>query len=327
MTGALATGRGGHTMTLLPNGNVLVVGGNGNSAPLYLSSAEIYDSVTEKWRTTGSLSIARTGHTATLLPSGKVLVAGGNTGYTWDLDSAELYDPANGTWKAVGSLKVARSGHSAVLLPNGRLLIAGGSYGSSDFTAEFFDAGLGYADASRPQVAAIASPLKLGGSVVATGAPFRGTAEGSSGNTQDSPTDYPLVQLRHLESGETTLLLSSNWGANTFVSWPLWNFPPGFALVTVFINGIPSTSSIVNINVPVPTLTSLTGAKQVTGRFQFSFTNDAGALFGVLATTNLPEPQTNWTRLGGVVEITPGQFQFSDPQASRSRCYYCLFAP
>jgi len=27
---------------------------------------------------------------------------------------------------------------------------------------------------------------------------------------------------------------------------------------------------------------------------------------------------TNWTALGGVTEISPGQFQFTDPQATNS---------
>ena len=54
------------------------------------------------------------------------------------------------------------------------------------------------------------------------------------------------------------------------------------------------------------------------GAFQFGFTNSVGALFGVLATTNLSLPLTNWTALGGVAEISPGQFQFTDPQATNS---------
>ena len=39
-----------------------------------------------------------------------------------------------------------------------------------------------------------------------TGSQFRGISDGSSGNSQDSPTDYPLVQLRSIESGQTSFL-------------------------------------------------------------------------------------------------------------------------
>jgi hypothetical protein len=52
--------------------------------------------------------------------------------------------------------------------------------------------------------------------------------------------------------------------------------------------------------------------------FQFSFTNTVGAIFAVLATTNPALPSINWTVLGGVTEVSPGQFQFTDPQATNS---------
>src|ERR1019366_363070 len=103
------------------------------------------------------------------------------------------------------------------------------------------------------------SPLNLGSSLVVTGTQFRGVSEGSSGNSQDSSADYPLVQLRSLESGQTMFLSSTNWGTNSFISLPVWNFPPGYALATMFVNGIQSTSSIVNISVPIPATTTLTG--------------------------------------------------------------------
>jgi hypothetical protein len=52
--------------------------------------------------------------------------------------------------------------------------------------------------------------------------------------------------------------------------------------------------------------------------FQFSFTNNVGALFGVLAATNLSLPLSNWTTLGGAVEVSPGDFRFTDPDAINS---------
>jgi hypothetical protein len=37
---------------------------------------------------------------------------------------------------------------------------------------------------------------------------------------------------------------------------------------------------------------------------------------------------TNWTALGGVTEISPGQFQFTDPQATNNpRRFYNVRAP
>ena len=75
-TGSLATARVLHTATLLPNGKVLVAGGD-NCGDLALASAELYDPASGTWTATGSLVTARAFHTATLLPNGKVLAAGG----------------------------------------------------------------------------------------------------------------------------------------------------------------------------------------------------------------------------------------------------------
>ena len=61
---------------MLPNGKVLVAGGDNDSD--FLASAELYDPASGSWTATGSLNTARDHHTATLLPNGKVLVAGGS---------------------------------------------------------------------------------------------------------------------------------------------------------------------------------------------------------------------------------------------------------
>jgi hypothetical protein len=74
-TGSLNIGRVLHTATLLPNGKVLVAGGDNGGG--ILSSAELYDPASGTWSVTGSLNTARRSHTATLLPNGKVLVEGG----------------------------------------------------------------------------------------------------------------------------------------------------------------------------------------------------------------------------------------------------------
>ena len=57
-TGSLGTARYLHTATLLPNGKVLVAGGNNYSG--ILASAELYDRASGTWTATGSLATART---------------------------------------------------------------------------------------------------------------------------------------------------------------------------------------------------------------------------------------------------------------------------
>lgn len=49
-----------------------------------------------------------------------------------------------------------------------------------------------------------------------------------------------------------------------------------------------------------------------TGAFGFSFSNLPGASFAVLTTTNLSVPLQNWRLIGGVMETSPGLFEFTD---------------
>jgi N-acetylneuraminic acid mutarotase len=142
-TGFMTTFRLKHTATLLPNGKILVAGGqNVNSGSSYLRSAELYDPQTGIWSATGSMNTNRNGHTATLLANGKVLVTGGfnDSGTS---TSAELYDPQTGIWSTTASMNAARADHTATLLANGNVLIAGGNSGSVLSSAEVYNPQLG----------------------------------------------------------------------------------------------------------------------------------------------------------------------------------------
>ncbi|MBV9952493.1 MAG: hypothetical protein JO291_11115 [Acidimicrobiia bacterium] len=138
--GSLHQGRINHTLTTLPNGRVLAVGGqhaDPDASPTTpLASAELFQPATGTWVKTGKLHVARTLHTATLLQNGKVLIVGGFTGDPAGTAtrSAELYDPTTGRFTLTGQLTGARGGHTATLLKNGDVLIAGGltaAYGST----------------------------------------------------------------------------------------------------------------------------------------------------------------------------------------------------
>ena len=75
-TGSMAHARVYHTATLLPDGRVLIAGGENNDSNPWLSSAELYVPNTGNFAGTGSMSLGSVFGTATLLADGRVLVAG-----------------------------------------------------------------------------------------------------------------------------------------------------------------------------------------------------------------------------------------------------------
>jgi T5SS/PEP-CTERM-associated repeat protein len=68
---------------------------------------------------------------------------------------------------------------------------------------------------------------------------------------------------------------------------------------------------------PAPIQLSIVGVTG-SGAFQLSFTNTPGSFFAVLATTNPSLPSSNWIVVGPAIETSPGQFQFTDPQATNN---------
>jgi len=258
-TGNLTAARYAHTATLLANGKVLAAGGLGSSG--YLAGAELYNPATGAWTATGNLNTARGYQTATLLADGKVLVAGGFNGGSY-LAGAELYEPATGAWTATSNLNAARYAHTATLLPNGKVLAAGGADSGGWLAgAELFDCGLGYPDAWRPVLTTLTSPLATGAALAITGTGFRGYGyiEASGGATNNSASNYPLVQLRRIDSEQSNWLLpdpANPFSATSFTSAPVTGLIPGPALVTLFVNGIPSESRPIFFGSVPPAITS-----------------------------------------------------------------------
>lgn len=129
-TGAMLEARVYHTATLLPDGKVLIAGGD-------TASAELYDPVTGTFAVTGSMGVMRSGHTEVQLLNGRVLVAGGN-GPASSRTTAEVYDPQSGTFSpTTAGMTAERAFHTGTRLADGRVLIAGGE--GSGGTAELYD--------------------------------------------------------------------------------------------------------------------------------------------------------------------------------------------
>ena len=129
--GTMTVARGGQTATLLPDGRVLLVGGQVDGEDQ--STAELYDPATDSFTRTGSIStLWRMAPAAVLLPDGRVLLVGGfgqqpGSEDVTAFEFAEVYDPRSGQFSRTGPMIVPRQWlWSALALQDGRVLIAGG---------------------------------------------------------------------------------------------------------------------------------------------------------------------------------------------------------
>ncbi len=137
VVGPMVEPRRDHTATRLSDGTVLIAGGvhvvsAGVEEPL--TSAEIFDPVTGRFRLTNSLPEGRSGHVAALLKNGKVLIVGGlivgGGGQT-----LVLYDRDSGSFLSSGARSRIQRLRTATTLQDGRVLLLG----DLSFAAEIYD--------------------------------------------------------------------------------------------------------------------------------------------------------------------------------------------
>ncbi|MBS1912522.1 MAG: hypothetical protein JST22_11095 [Bacteroidetes bacterium] len=270
--------RARHTATRLPNGNILVTGGvAGGSAPL--ATCELYDAAANVWLPVGSMNTPRARHTATLLPTGDVLVTGGIGADGQSTASAELFNHVTLQWQPFAAMSAPRHNHAAALLPDGSVGIVGGvSYtnagGCSLPTAfERLYPDYGFAERSRPVISNLSASIAPAGAdlvlrIHLSGQGFcanNGTraTEGSTGDYNNSPVNYPVVQVRRIGGSRydddflTYLPFDAanqqQWSdSGTYVMLSLGAagkrvLPAGWYAVTVSANGIPSVARYMNI--------------------------------------------------------------------------------
>lgn len=149
----LQTARYGAVAAALPNGQVLIAGGDGTSG--ILQNAEIFDPAGDTFTSLASsgateLQTPRYEAVAAGLPDGQVLIAGGYNDSSGYLATAELFNPAADTFTSLASsgaseLQTARAGAAAAALPDGQILIAGGYNGNTGYlaSAELFNPATG----------------------------------------------------------------------------------------------------------------------------------------------------------------------------------------
>jgi WD40 repeat protein len=343
--GAMTTTRSGHTATLLPDGRLLVAGGSDGSD--HLASAELFNPTNQSWTLTGPMTSARRGHTATLLSNGKVLVAGGA-----DSANAELYDPSEGSWKETGFMNVARELHTATLLPDGTVLVAGGRNPSDLANAEVYvPAAETWTNTGTLNVARwfhCALFLPSVGKVLVTGGHTTVTElyDPTNGTwSLTSPLDMDLSghSMTLLNNGLVLVASGTFSPVGSYMDYYAWLYDPALAkwsptaplntgrcihtatllcdgrvLVTGGAGGLESEPVLPDVETysyldPIVLVNA-----NSTGAFRFRFKNTRHASFNALASTNPSAPLSSWTALGGVTEVSPGQFQFTDPQATNS---------
>ncbi|MEK8035094.1 kelch repeat-containing protein, partial [Ideonella sp. DXS29W] len=137
----LSVARQGHSLTLLADGRVLVLGG-ASADGAAVASAEVFDAATQTFKTLAPTGLsARVGAAVALLPDGRVLVSGGADSRGAVLGDAEVWDPKTNTVQR-SALRNAAAGvaQTAALLPTGGVLLQGGQDAAGKaLAAQVFD--------------------------------------------------------------------------------------------------------------------------------------------------------------------------------------------
>ncbi len=185
---------------------------------------------------------------------------------------------------------------------------------------------------TTPVGAPTAATLPASG-VTATKATLNATVNTGGLNTAEFfeyglDTNYGnFTDLESLTASNTTLLVSSlvaSLSPGTTYHFQIVGFNSAgttFGADMTFTTAAPTANPF-----------ALSGARALAvggkGAFQLRFTNISGLSFTVLASTNLQLPLGSWTVLGTPLETPPGQYQFTDPQATNQpQCFYRVTSP
>src|SRR5579872_567621 len=205
----LSLARAFHSATLLPNGNVLILGG-GRIVNSILGQAELFDPGTRRFKQMATVGLTgRAHHSATLLTDGRVLIAGGLDGQGNTLSRIDLWDFRSGQVSKLSvTLNTPRSGQTATLLPDGTVLLWGGldANGSPLDDGEIIDP-------SGPTVRLVG---RASGDLSSAASPYLDASIPQNGETNIAPDQFIALRfskpLASISVNSSTVSLRSSTG-------------------------------------------------------------------------------------------------------------------
>jgi hypothetical protein len=168
----------GSVAASLPDGDVLIAGGDCGGALAVSNRAAVFDPSSGRFRALSArLNTPRMGAIAATLPGGDVLIAGGTTvNSNRPLSSAEIFAPATGRFQPLRAhLAIPIWDGMAASLKDGDVLIVGGLTATGETSrGELFDPRtetftLLNARLAQPTSCAVAAPLPNGDALIAGG--------------------------------------------------------------------------------------------------------------------------------------------------------------
>jgi hypothetical protein len=153
--GSMLTGHDGASATLLPNGTVLIAGGDYDFGVPYSPQghAALYDPVSDIFRAGPEMVTSRSLPTATLLNDGRVLIAGGSWGSPDPTPLAEIYTPDVLTPAPVLlSVSADGQGQGAILHAGTARLVTASDPAVAGDALEIYGTGLAEGSVILPQV-------------------------------------------------------------------------------------------------------------------------------------------------------------------------------
>jgi len=171
---SLGSGLAKHAMASLPDGNVVIVGGESTTGPVL--TLVLFKTSDNSMSPIGSLMTGRTNAVAAATPDGRVLVAGGTDINGAVLSSTEIFvynaDTMSGTVSAGPNMTFPRTNATATTTYDG-VAVIGGSNGSVDIgSAEIFSQwtnAFRVVSGATPRSSHIAAFLPKNGSILAIG--------------------------------------------------------------------------------------------------------------------------------------------------------------